>query len=49
MARRSRSTNAGGPQAAETFQKLSADGYRALGVAVLKVDEQDVYTRGGRA
>ncbi|MGD0013504.1 MAG: magnesium-translocating P-type ATPase, partial [Bryobacteraceae bacterium] len=31
-------------QAAETFQKLSADGYRTLGVAVLKVDKQDVYT-----
>jgi Mg2+-importing ATPase len=31
-------------QAAETFQKLSADGYRVLGVAVLKVDKQDVYT-----
>jgi P-type Mg2+ transporter len=31
-------------QAAETFQKLSADGYRTLGVAVLKVDKQDAYT-----
>jgi Mg2+-importing ATPase len=31
-------------QAAATFQKLSADGYRVLGVAVLKVDKQDVYT-----
>ena len=31
-------------QAAETFQKLSADGYRALGVAVRKVDKQDAYT-----
>jgi len=31
-------------QAAATFQKLSADGYRTLGVAVLKVDKQDVYT-----
>jgi P-type Mg2+ transporter len=31
-------------QAAETFQKLSAEGYRTLGVAVLKVDKQDAYT-----
>ena len=31
-------------QAAATFQKLSADGYRTLGVAVLKVDKQDAYT-----
>lgn len=31
-------------RAAETFQRLSADGYRTLGVAVLKVDEQDAYT-----
>ena len=31
-------------QAAETFQKLSADGFRALGVAVRKVDKQDAYT-----
>jgi Mg2+-importing ATPase len=31
-------------QAAETFQKLSADGYRVLGIAVLTVDKQDVYT-----
>jgi Mg2+-importing ATPase len=31
-------------QAAETFQKLSADGYRTLGVAVLKVGQQDTYT-----
>ena len=30
--------------AAETFKKLSADGYRTLGVAVLKVDKRDVYT-----
>ena len=30
--------------AAETFQKLSADGYRTLGVAVLQVAQQDVYT-----
>ncbi len=30
--------------AAATFQKLSADGYRTLGVAVLKVDEQAAYT-----
>jgi Mg2+-importing ATPase len=30
-------------QAAATFQKLSAEGYRVLGVAVLKVDKQDVY------
>ena len=30
-------------QAAETFQKLSSDGYRTLGVAVLKVEKQDVY------
>jgi len=27
-----------------TFKKLSADGYRTLGVAVLKVDKRDVYT-----
>ena len=31
-------------QAAETFQKLSAGGFRALGVAVRKVDQQDAYT-----
>ena len=30
-------------QAAETFKKLSADGFRVLGVAVLKVDKQAVY------
>jgi Mg2+-importing ATPase len=30
-------------QALETFKKLSSDGYRALGVAVLKVEKQDVY------
>ena len=30
-------------QAAETFQKLSAGGFRALGVAVRKVDKQDAY------
>jgi Mg2+-importing ATPase len=30
--------------AAETFKKLSADGYRTLGVAVRKVDKQDAYT-----
>jgi P-type Mg2+ transporter len=29
--------------AAETFQKLSADGYRTLGVAVRKVEKQDAY------
>jgi Mg2+-importing ATPase len=43
----------GGPQpfdesqrarAAETFKKLSADGYRVLGVAVQKVEKQDAYT-----
>jgi hypothetical protein len=34
-------------QAAETFQKLSSDGYRTLGVAVLNVEKQDA--RGGRA
>ena len=28
-------------QAAETFQKLSADGFRVLGVAVRKVDKQE--------
>jgi Mg2+-importing ATPase len=42
----------GGPQpfdesrkarAAETFQKLSADGFRTLGVAVRKVEQQDAY------
>jgi len=31
-------------QATETFQKLSAGGFRALGVAVRKVDKQDTYT-----
>ena len=36
-------------QAAETFQKLSADGFRALGVAVRKVDKQDSLHAGGRA
>jgi Mg2+-importing ATPase len=30
--------------AEETFKKLSADGYRTLGVAVRKVDKRDVYT-----
>jgi P-type Mg2+ transporter len=30
-------------QAAETFQKLSADGYRTLGVAVRKVEKRDAY------
>jgi P-type Mg2+ transporter len=29
--------------AEETFKKLSADGYRTLGVAVLKVDKRDAY------
>lgn len=33
-----------GAQAAETFQSLSAGGYRTLGVAVRKVDQQDIYT-----
>jgi P-type Mg2+ transporter len=31
-------------QAAEIFQKLSADGYRTLGVAVRQVAKRDVYT-----
>jgi P-type Mg2+ transporter len=31
-------------QATETFRKLSAAGFRALGVAVRKVDKQDTYT-----
>ena len=31
-------------QAQETLKKLSADGYRALGVAVRKVEKQDVFT-----
>jgi Mg2+-importing ATPase len=31
-------------QATETFQKLSAEGFRVLGVAVRKVDKQDTYT-----
>jgi Mg2+-importing ATPase len=31
-------------KAAETFQKLSADGYRTLGVAVATVDRQEGYT-----
>jgi Mg2+-importing ATPase len=30
-------------QAAETFQKLSADGYRVLGIAHRKVEQQDAY------
>jgi len=30
-------------QAAATFQKLSADGYRTLGVAIRKVEQQDAY------
>ncbi|MEN6536245.1 MAG: magnesium-translocating P-type ATPase [Bryobacteraceae bacterium] len=30
-------------QAAETFKKLSADGYRTLGVAFRKVEQQDAY------
>jgi Mg2+-importing ATPase len=32
-----------GAQAAETFQKLSADGFRTLGVAIRKVEQQDAY------
>ncbi len=31
-------------QAAETFQKLSADGFRVLGVSVRTVDQQEAYT-----
>jgi Mg2+-importing ATPase len=31
-------------QAADTFQKLSAGGFRVLGVAVAQVDKQDAYT-----
>ncbi len=31
-------------QAQETLKKLSADGYRALGVSVRKVEKQDVFT-----
>jgi Mg2+-importing ATPase len=31
-------------QAADTFQQLSAGGFRVLGVAVAKVDKQDAYT-----
>jgi Mg2+-importing ATPase len=31
-------------QAAATFQKLSADGYRTLGIAVAKVDKLEAYT-----
>jgi Mg2+-importing ATPase len=31
-------------RATETFKKLSAGGYRALGVAVQKVEKQDAYT-----
>jgi Mg2+-importing ATPase len=30
--------------AEETYRKLSADGYRTLGVAVLKVDKREIYT-----
>ena len=36
-------------QAAETFQKLSADGYRTLGVAVRKVEQAGCLCAGGRA
>ena len=36
-------------EAAETFKKLSADGFRTLGVAMRKVEKQDAYTAGGRA
>ncbi len=32
-------------QAAETYKKLSADGYRTLGVAVLTVGKQDTYSQ----
>ena len=32
-------------RATETFKKLSADGYRVLGVAVQKVEKQDAYTQ----
>jgi P-type Mg2+ transporter len=31
-------------EAEDTIKKLGADGYRALGVAVLKMEKQDVYT-----
>jgi Mg2+-importing ATPase len=31
-------------KAAETFQKLSADGYRVLGVAVRTADQEDIHT-----
>jgi len=31
-------------EAEKTFQRLSADGYRTLGVAVVNVDKQDAYT-----
>src|ERR1700693_2023409 len=31
-------------EAEDTLKKLSSDGYRTLGVAVLKVEKQDVYT-----
>ena len=31
-------------EAESTFRKLGADGYRALGVAVLNVEQKDVYT-----
>ena len=31
-------------EAEDTLKKLSADGYRVLGVAVLKVEKQDAYT-----
>ena len=36
-------------QAAETFQKLSADGFRTLGVAVRKVEQAGCLCAGGRA
>jgi Mg2+-importing ATPase len=35
--------------AAETFQKLSADGFRILGVAVRNVDKQGTYTAAAEA
>ena len=40
----SRSTLVGESEAEDTLKKLSADGFRALGVAVLKMGKQDAYT-----
>ncbi len=36
-------------QASETFQKLSADGYRVLGIAIRNLEKQDTYTVAAEA